>query len=74
MNESNASQDGRLQSMEERITFQQRQLDDLHQVVLGHEQQVVALGREVARLTAALKQLSELALGGDLPHEKPPHY
>jgi uncharacterized coiled-coil protein SlyX len=48
MNESNASQDGRLQSMEERITFQQRQLDDLHQVVLGHEQQVVALGREVA--------------------------
>jgi uncharacterized coiled-coil protein SlyX len=60
--------------MEERLTFQQQAIDDLHEVVLRHEQQLEAMSRELARLTTALGHLAALAQGSDLPHEKPPHY
>ena len=72
MNESNPPPD-RLYALEERISFQQKTIDDLHEVVLGQQRQLEAIERELVRLTTALGRLSELSRG-DLPHEKPPHY
>jgi SlyX protein len=71
--ETHASDD-RIRAMEERLTFQQKTIDDLHEIVLRHERQFEALSRDMSRLAATLGRLSELAAGGDLPHEKPPHY
>jgi uncharacterized coiled-coil protein SlyX len=59
--------------LEEKLTFQQRQLDQLNAVVL--EQQA-----ELHRLRLEHDRLAEVARGWpissseDLPHEKPPHY
>jgi uncharacterized coiled-coil protein SlyX len=72
MNKPDASPD-RLHAMEERITFQQKAIDDMHEVVLRQQRQLEAVERELVRLTAAMGRLSELSQG-DLPHEKPPHY
>ena len=73
MKPSDASQDDRLRAMEERITFQQQTMDDLHEVVLQQQRQLDTLHREQVRLAALLGRLSDLT-AGDLPHEKPPHY
>ena len=66
--------DKRLHAMEERLTFQQRVIDELNDVVLHHEHRLEQLSREVARFAASLQRLADSAPGEDLPHEKPPHY
>ncbi|MEM9354310.1 MAG: SlyX family protein [Planctomycetota bacterium] len=62
------------QKLEEQLAFQQHALDELHSVVLTQQQELEALRREIARLTAAVEQIKEQGWGEDLPHEKPPHY
>ncbi len=65
---------GATQKLEEQLAFQQRALDELHTEVRTQQQELVALRREVARLSAAVEQMKEQGWGEDLPHEKPPHY
>ncbi|MCC6491454.1 MAG: SlyX family protein [Pirellulales bacterium] len=62
----------RLTALEERLSFQQRVVDQLHEVLLEQGRRIEALQREAARQRAAVQRLS--AAEGDLPHEKPPHY
>lgn len=63
----------RITALEERLTFQQKLLDELNTVVLEQGRQLDRLTRDLARQTDELTRLSALA-EGDLPHEKPPHY
>jgi SlyX protein len=63
----------RIQALEERLTFQQRLLEELNAVVLQQGRRIDQAAREAARLAAAVDRLSA-AVEGDLPHEKPPHY
>jgi SlyX protein len=64
----------RLQPLEERLAFQERAIDELNDAVLQQQQQIDQLNRQLAAITRSLEQLAEQAHGGDLPHEKPPHY
>jgi SlyX protein len=66
--------DQRLRNMEERLTYQQRMIEELNEVVLRHEQRLEHVGREATRLADRLQQLADVSPGNDLPHEKPPHY
>jgi SlyX protein len=64
----------RCKALEERMAFQERVIDELNEAVLRQQQQLDQLNRQLAALTSGLEQLAEQAQGGDLPHEKPPHY
>lgn len=64
----------RLLAMEERLTFQQRVIDELNEVVLHHDQRLEQLSRELARFAVSLERVADASQGDDLPHEKPPHY
>jgi SlyX protein len=67
--------DARLVSLEERLTFQQRLIDELNSVVLQQRRELDRLTQEFVRLQAAMQTLRDAAaLGENLPHEKPPHY
>ena len=70
--ESQADGD-RLLAVEERLTFQQRAVEQLNEVVLRHERRIEELCRELAAYATTLEGLSRQA-DEDLPHEKPPHY
>jgi SlyX protein len=63
----------RLRALEERLTFQQRAVEDLNEVVLRHERRIEELTRELAMYAATLERVSQQT-AGELPHEKPPHY
>jgi uncharacterized coiled-coil protein SlyX len=65
--------DQRLREVEERLSFQQREIEQLNEVILSHEQHLEALRREARQITESLRQLAEFP-GQDLPQEKPPHY
>ena len=60
-------------ALEEKLTFQQRQLDQFNAVVLEQQAEINRLRREVNTLTEVVRGSLELG-GHDLPHEKPPHY
>ncbi len=64
----------RLVALEERLTFQQRLIDDLNAVVLDHRREIDRLFRELAHCRNALDLLRQSGGGENLPHEKPPHY
>ncbi len=66
--------DERLVALEERLTFQQHQLDELTSVVLDHRRELDRLTRELAQHRDAVDRLRDAGLGENLPHEKPPHY
>lgn len=59
--------------LEEKLSFQQRQLDDLNSVVLMQQRDLDRVKLELARLTEVLRGVAERT-GDDLPQEKPPHY
>jgi SlyX protein len=63
----------RLLAVEERIAFLQRTIDELNEVILQHDQRLESVKRELGRLGASVERMADAA-GGDLPHEKPPHY
>jgi uncharacterized coiled-coil protein SlyX len=46
----------------------------LNAVVIQHDQRLESLKRELSRLGSSLERLADASSGGDLPHEKPPHY
>jgi uncharacterized coiled-coil protein SlyX len=75
MNDSPDNDDAaRVVALEERLTFQQRQIDELSAVALDHRRELDALNRELAQCRAALDLLRQSGAGENLPHEKPPHY
>jgi uncharacterized coiled-coil protein SlyX len=66
--------ESRLQALEERLMFYQRQVDELSEVVLGQRREVDQLRRELAQCRSQLERIESSGGGDDLPHEKPPHY
>ncbi|TWU29623.1 SlyX family protein [Bythopirellula polymerisocia] len=62
-----------LVALEEKLTFQQRQFDELNSVVLKQQAELDRQRRELANLARMLQGLMDRT-GEDLPHEKPPHY
>jgi uncharacterized coiled-coil protein SlyX len=64
----------RLLRLEERLSFQQRLLDDLNGEVLAQRRELERLARDLGVCRNALERLLEAPPGVDLPHEKPPHY
>jgi SlyX protein len=64
----------RLVALEERLTFQQRLIEELNGVVLDQRREFDRLARELAQCRQTLEQFRDAALGENLPHEKPPHY
>jgi SlyX protein len=64
----------RLRLLEERLAFQERLIDQLNEAVLHQQQRLDQLTRQLAVMTQSLEQLAAQSQGGDLPHEKPPHY
>jgi uncharacterized coiled-coil protein SlyX len=66
--------DLRFTALEERLTFQQRLIDDLNAVALDHRRELDRLTRELHMCQSTLERLHQSGLGENLPHEKPPHY
>jgi len=64
----------RLTAVEERLMFQQRQIDELNQVILAQAADISRLQRELAHSRSAIERLVAAGAEEDLPHEKPPHY
>lgn len=62
-----------LVALEEKLTFQQRQLDELNSVVLEQQAELDRQRRELVKLASVAQGLMDRT-GVDLPHEKPPHY
>lgn len=60
-------------ALEEQLTFQQRQLDALNEVVLQQQSELDRQRRELEKLAKVAQGLLDRT-GEDLPHEKPPHY
>jgi SlyX protein len=66
--------DDRLTALEERLTFQQRLIDDLNAVTLDHRRELDRVMRELHMCQSALERIHQTGPGDNLPHEKPPHY
>jgi SlyX protein len=64
----------RLVELEERLTYQQRLIDELNGVVLEQGRRLDHFSRELAAYRAAVDRLAQMPGGEDLPHDKPPHY
>ncbi len=62
--------------LEELLAHQQQLIDELNSVVTEQRLEMDTLQRKLAQLENRMTNLSESAstMGGDLPHEKPPHY
>ena len=74
-NPSAESRDARLQLVEERLSFQQKLIDDLNGEILRQQQEIVRLARDLHECRTALERLAAAGPAGeDLPYEKPPHY
>jgi uncharacterized coiled-coil protein SlyX len=60
-------------ALEEKLSFQQRQLDELNGVILKQQVELDLQRRELTRLVEVMQGVVN-RVGEDLPHEKPPHY
>lgn len=70
-----ANPEDRLIALEERVSFQQRTIDDLSDVIRVQHGQIDRLTAELAELRRAVERVVESGgQGENLPHEKPPHY
>jgi uncharacterized coiled-coil protein SlyX len=69
-----ADHESRLVALEERLTFQQRQMDEMKTVVLEHRRELDRMTSELAQCRSGLELLRQMGGGENLPHEKPPHY
>jgi SlyX protein len=67
------SPDAAVLALQEALSFQQRQLDQFHAVVLEQQAEINRLRHEVNTLTEVVRGAIDRG-GEDLPHEKPPHY
>ena len=66
--------DSRVTEFEERLTFQQRTLDDLNEVVLRQQEELEQLRGELKDLRSEVQRAIDLSNADPLPDEKPPHY
>lgn len=64
---------GRLQLLEEKLAFQQHQLDGLNSALVEQRTEVDRLRQELNDLVVVVRNLLDHT-GEALPHEKPPHY
>jgi SlyX protein len=63
----------RLIALEEKLSYQQRQFEELNQVIVEQHAQILQLRREIDVLSDTVRGVLETG-GENLPHEKPPHY
>lgn len=64
-----------MQIVEERLSFQQKAIDDLSAALAAQQRDIERLTRELRDCRTTIEHLQAAGLdGGDLPHEKPPHY
>ena len=61
-------------TLEEKLSFQQRALEELNEVVLAQASQLDRQRIELEKCRKLIEQLLDRNGGEDLPHEKPPHY
>lgn len=66
--------DARLVTLEERLTFQQRLIEDLNAVIIEHRRELDRLARELSLCRDNVERLQQTGASENLPHEKPPHY
>ena len=66
--------ESKLVELEEKITYQQRTIEELNSVVLNQQAELDNLTNELDKLRTLTQGLIDRGLGEDLPHEKPPHY
>jgi SlyX protein len=71
MNHQN--KDDRVIRLEERLSYQQRQLEELNQVIVQQQSEILQLRCDVSVLNNTVRGLLE-DRGENLPHERPPHY
>lgn len=64
----------RLMALEEGLTFQQRQVDELNAVMLAYRRELDLVTRELVQCRTTIELLRQAGAGENLPHEKPPHY
>jgi len=72
--EARGDHEARLVALEEGLTFQQRQVDELNAVLLAYRRELDQMARELAQCRTGLELLRQTGAGENLPHEKPPHY
>lgn len=70
----NRQQEDRQQRLEEVVAHQQRLLEELNQVLTVQQADLATLGRRLTALEQKYLELAATLSGGDLPHERPPHY
>ena len=65
----------RLVEIETKISFQEKTLKDLNDVLYEQQQEIERLGTICEALVNRVKELTQFAPGLDAPaNEKPPHY
>ena len=66
--------DQNIASLESKLTFLERTVGELSQVVYDQQKTIERLESACGRLTEQLKNLTDKLPGDDLTDEKPPHY
>ena len=66
--------EARLISIEEKITFQEDQIDELIKTVYQQQQKIERLEEFCRELAAQIRALSEAGNAGPPVNERPPHY
>ena len=64
----------RLTELETRMVYAESTIDELNKIVALQGQELESLKRYSAELKKKLDDLRESGTGGNLEHEKPPHY
>jgi SlyX protein len=70
---SNLDSEKRILALEEKLSYQQRQFEELNQVIVEQQAEILQLRREIDVLSDTVRGVLETG-GENLPHEKPPHY
>jgi uncharacterized coiled-coil protein SlyX len=60
--------------LEEQLSFQQRAIEELNEVVLAQQAELDRQGCELISCRKLMGEFVERHPDEDLPHEKPPHY
>lgn len=66
--------DQNIASLESKLTFLERTVGELSQVVYDQQKTIERLESACGRLAEQLKNLTDKLPGDDLTDEKPPHY
>ncbi|NCN88484.1 MAG: SlyX family protein [Gallionella sp.] len=66
--------DERLIQIEEKITFQEDQIDELNKTVYQQQQRIERLEDFCRELAARIRAVSEAGNAGPSLNERPPHY